>query len=541
MSDNESKNLKQEIDFLELTNKSLHKTLDEFAAFQEMLKGVAGEKTFDGILPRFVDIVKKYFPVKGFLFFQFKGDVMESVASENMTENVLSDVYGINMSILEWIIREKRISNVPPAAEDNGTALLIVPFFTSVRPYGIMTAVIESKVDEDLTLQISENLKLAASQASIAMENVMLYKDIAEQNLRLGDLKNFMYNILESFVNGVMTLDNEKRLTHINRNAYIMFGISEEEVIGKKYDECFPEQLISILDFIVKETYDKGFVLDYQVNYELIGGVTIPLGISTAILRNDTNDPIGTTIVSRDMTASQELERLRKIDKLKSDFVSTVSHELRSPLTTIKAYLDTLINRVDDNDKETRTMFLQTIEKEANRLSNLIEDMLNLSRIESGKIQLELEYIDITEIVTDVVNLCQMQSQQHTIHKEIPPKLPKVMADKDRLTQVFINIINNAIKYSPEGKNIWVRVFEEDNSLRVACKDEGMGLSEEDRYKIFEKFYRVNTQQTSNIGGTGLGLAIVKKLVEMHHGKIIVDSELNKGTTFTIVLPLKEG
>ena len=181
-------------------------------------------------------------------------------------------------------------------------------------------------------------------------------------------------------------------------------------------------------------------------------------------------ETIGTTVVSRDMTASRELDRLRTLDKLKNDFVSTVSHELRSPLTTIKAYLDTLLNRVEEDDKETRTMFLETIDREANRLSNLIEDMLDLSRIESGKIQLELEYIDITDIVKEVINLCQMQSETHKIHSEIPEKISRIMADKDRLMQILINLLNNAIKYSPNGKNIWVKMEEKESSLRISFK-----------------------------------------------------------------------
>ncbi|MBN1522185.1 MAG: PAS domain S-box protein [Candidatus Aureabacteria bacterium] len=542
MNSDEEKNLQQELDFLKSTNQDLRRSIDELTILQEMLKGISGEHTLEGIIKRFTDIIKKKLLVKGYIFFEIgESAKVKPLYSENLTEWDITEKYGISKSILEWVINEKQISNVPSIAEeDEGSSLLMIPFYTSVKNFGLISVAIETRADDALTVDVSETLKLSASQVAIALENLKLYHDIEEDTKNLSELKNFMSNILDSLVNGVITFDNEKRITHINRNAYIMFGITEVDIIGKKYEECFPEHLSSIIDFILKETNEKGFVLDYQVNYELVGGVTIPLGISTSILRDENYETIGITVVSRDMTASRELDRLRTLDKMKSDFVSTVSHELRSPLTTIKAYLDTLMHRVDENDKETRAMFLETIEKEANRLYNLIEDMLDLSRIESGKIQLELEYIDITDIVKEVVKLCKMQTEKHAIHEEMPETLPKIMADRDRLTQVFINLLNNAIKYSPQGKNIWVKVEEKEGSLRVSFKDEGFGLKEEDKYKVFEKFYRVDSQQTSDIGGTGLGLPVVKKLVEMHHGKIEVESEPEKGSNFIVILPIKE-
>ncbi|MCK5707441.1 MAG: PAS domain-containing protein [Candidatus Aureabacteria bacterium] len=542
MSTEEITKLEQELDFLQTTNTGLRRSLDELTILQEMLKGISEERTIKDIISRFFDIIKKTFTVKGYIFFEKAEDKSISpVHYEHLTEWDLTEKYGINKGILEWAINEKQISNIPAICEgEEEASLLMIPFNTANKDYGIIAIGIESGADEALTLNVSENLKLSASQAATAIENVHLYKDIEEDKANISDLKSLMLNILDSLVNGVTTIDKDKKLVHMNRNAYIMFGITEEEVVGKKYSDCFPEQLVSVIDFILKETYEKGFVLDYQVNYELIGGVNIPIGMSTNVLRDDDLKIIGVTILSRDMTASQELDRLRKLDKLKSDFVSTVSHELRSPLTTIKAYLDTLINRVDEDDKETRNMFIKTIETEANRLSRLIEEMLDLSRIESGKIQLELKYIDLTEVVENTVNLCKVQSETHTIHSDIPSDLPKVMADTDRLTQVFINLLNNSIKYSPEGKNIWVKLYEQENSLRISFKDEGLGLKSEDKYKVFEKFYRVDSQKTSDIGGTGLGLPVVKKLVEMHHGKIIVESEIDKGSEFIVVLPIKE-
>ena len=542
MGEKEVKNFEEEIEFLQTTNRDLRQSLDELTILQDMLKGLSGEKSLQDIIKRFYGIIEDKFTVKGYIYFDTpEPGKIEPLFSEHLTEWDITEKYGINKSILEWVINEKQISNVPAVTdEDEGSSLLMIPFLTATHSCGLISVSIETRADDALTVQVSEILKLSAAQAATAIENVRLYKDIEEEKHSISDLKNFMYNILDSLINGVITFDNEKKITHINRNAYIMFGIIEVEIVGKRYNKCFPEHLVSIMDFILKETQDKGFVLDYQVNYELVGGVTIPLGISTSMLRNDSYETIGITVVSRDMTASRELDRLRNLDKMKSDFVSTVSHELRSPLTTIKAYLDTLINRVDEDDKETRNMFLATIDKEANRLYSLIEDMLDLSRIESGKIQLELEFMDITEVVKEVISLCKMQTEKHTIHSDIPDKLPKVMADKDRLTQVFINLLNNAIKYSPEGKNIWVKMEGKDNSLRISFRDEGMGLKEEDKYKVFEKFYRVDSQQTSNIGGTGLGLPVVKKLVDMHHGKIEVETEVGKGSEFIVLLPVKE-
>lgn len=540
---NSVEELEKEIEFLKRTNKGLRRSLEEIALLQYMFKSISQAKSFNLIITQFISIIKANWKYGGFVYFRLLPEDLSfaSYQEEATTPEYIRQHFDINQSILTWILNEKQISILPPNTEDlaDKSSLLLIPFYTAKKLLGVIGILLEVNADEVLTVQTLDILNMAAGYASTSMENSLLYEDLRNQNQNLETMRAFTGNILESLVNGIVTFNMGGNITHINHNALVMFGIQDTDPIGKHFLDVLPNSLAEMVHLLFEQTKRDGFVMDYQLEYELSGGVTIPYGVSTSLLRDEENNLLGMTLIARDMTASRELDRLRSLDKLKSDFVSTVSHELRSPLATIRAYIDTLINRVDPGDSETRSMFLKTIEEEADRLSTLVENMLNIAAIESGKIQLELQHMPIYEIVENVGKLCQVQSQKHSIHLDLKPDLPKINLDKDRMTQVMYNIVNNAIKYSPDGGDIDIRVYEQASAIRVDVQDHGMGMKPENMKNLFQKFYRIESMQTSNIGGTGLGLAITKKLVELHGGKVEVASEYGKGSTFSIILPIK--
>jgi len=537
-----NKEFEQEIEFLKRTNKGLRHSLEEMSLFQHMAKAISAAKDEISIINEFISIIKTYWDCKGFVCYNLDFKTLDFVSSysDAIDSDFIYNNFDVNPSIFTWILNEKQISTLPAhSADKSNLSLLLIPLSTVTKLLGVLSIVIEHDADELLNMQTLEILNLAAGYVSTSMENSILYEDICNKNIHLEHMRAFTSDILESLNNGIITFNMEREITHINQNAVAMFGITEVDPVNQSYLDVLPPAIAELTHLLFEQTVKDGFVIDYQIDFELSEEIILPYGVSTSLLRDESNKLLGMTLVARDMTASKELERLRSLDRLKDDFVSTVSHELRSPLATMKAYIDTLMNRVEADDIETRDMFLKTIETEANRLAVLVENMLDIASIESGKISLELQHMHVNEIVESVAKLCQVQTTKHKITIEIADNLPKINLDKDRMTQVMHNIVNNAIKYSPDGGDIIIKVKEMQSAIYISVEDNGLGIKEDDLKQLFNKFFRVDSMKTSNIGGTGLGLAIVKKLVELHGGKINITSEYEKGSIFTVILPVQ--
>ena len=235
----------------------------------------------------------------------------------------------------------------------------------------------------------------------------------------------------------------------------------------------------------------------------------------------------------------RKLQDLEKVSQLKSEYVSHVSHELRTPLTSIKAYMETLKHHIDDPAFTERKSFVGIVSNETERLIRIVNDILDVSNIEFGHRSVQLARFDIEEVISAVVSVLQPTLKEKKIKLEtiVPEALPNVDADKDLITQVFVNLINNAIKYSPEGTTIRVRVEEKAVDLCISIEDEGIGIPASQVEKIFDKYFRVKSEQSRYFDGVGLGLAIVKNIIEQHNGTVSVASEENVGSTFSFTIP----
>ncbi|KIQ94247.1 Aerobic respiration control sensor protein ArcB [Anoxybacillus thermarum] len=238
----------------------------------------------------------------------------------------------------------------------------------------------------------------------------------------------------------------------------------------------------------------------------------------------------GTVFVHRDITKEFE------VDQMKSEFVSTVSHELRTPLSSVLGFTELMLTK--ELKPERQKKYLTTIYQEAKRLTALINDFLDVQRMESGKQTYDKKYEDLVSIIENVIETQKVNTTIHQFRLQKETDKTTVLGDRDKLAQVFTNLISNAIKYSPDGGNITVRIYERGNRLCVDVQDEGLGIPEEALPHLFTKFYRVDNSDRRRIGGTGLGLAIVKEIVKAHEGEVAVTSELKKGSTFTISFPL---
>lgn len=235
----------------------------------------------------------------------------------------------------------------------------------------------------------------------------------------------------------------------------------------------------------------------------------------------------------RDVTKAKEVEQLQ------NDFVSIVSHELRGPLTAIKGFIQTLILKGDQLPLDMRRDFLSTINEQADRLNQLVEDLLNVSRIQSRRLHMTMTDVDIEALCRKLLNQFGAKWGEREIIIEAEPNFPLVRADDKKLDEILVNLIDNAVKYSPEGGVVKVGMVPKEDSVEVSVEDSGIGIPPDEAARLFEKFHRIATPETRDIGGTGLGLYIVKNLVEAHGGRIIVTSAEGVGSTFSFTLPIK--
>jgi len=337
--------------------------------------------------------------------------------------------------------------------------------------------------------------------------------------------KNKVETILLYMTDGVMAFDFEGKVIHINPAARRMLNIDQVDHI--RFNSFFKELNVDIsleslmyleqwktvektLDF--NDTHVKAYFAAFNVEKDKFGGVIVVL---------------------QDVTEQQKLDNARR------EFVANVSHELRTPLTTIKSYAETLLQGALE-DRETLEHFLHVINSESDRMTRLVKDLLTLSKLDHGKTALNKSKFLLKQLIEEVIDKLDISVKNygHTLTFTATTDIPEIYADKDRIEQVLINILSNAIKYTPEGGKISVYSGKLYNDVYIKIVDNGIGIPKEDLPRLFERFYRVDKARSRERGGTGLGLAIAKEIITAHEGTISIESEQGKGTEVTIKLPI---
>ena len=375
------------------------------------------------------------------------------------------------------------------------------------------------------------------------MADVIALRESAqrEQNGVLATLNHRFESVLNAANDGIAMLDRKGHFVLINRRFGELLGGRPEALLHHTVGEAPPlllERLARLSSRLAAML--PGDVQDERgVAEEIIaldGTDQRFLQFYTAPVQGeDGQETIGRILVLRDVT------RERELDKMKTDFISVVSHELRTPLTSIKGYTDLLLSGATGEVSELQAEFLGIIQSSTTRLSNLINDILDISRIESGSIQIKHEPIDYRRIVSDTLRLMKAAADEKQISMDasLPESIPPVRGDTDKVTQVLANLVSNAIKYTPLGG--WVKVSLEvtgETSVTTCVADSGIGVADEDQPKLFQKFFRADNTSTREAGGTGLGLVIAKTIIELLGGAIWVESEPGRGSRFSFTLPL---
>lgn len=333
--------------------------------------------------------------------------------------------------------------------------------------------------------------------------------------------------LFNSMVEGVALLDVAGRIQLVNQSLERQFELTVD-VRGRTLIQAFHRpELEHLLERLAKERNVVSFELEVPVRPPR------RFEVNAATVLDRDNRPQGTILVFHDLTRIRQLEHTRR------EFVANVSHELRTPLSLIKGYVETLLDGAKD-DPELTSKFLKTIERHSNRLTNLIEDLLTISRLESGQITLQLQPIPLRPFVDHLLADLQKRASERgvAIENQIPAEL-NGRADPDRLEQVLVNLLDNAIKYGKPNGRITVQGRATEEHVELCVADDGPGIPAEATDRIFERFYRVDRARSRETGGTGLGLAIVKHIVQSHGGKVWVESQPGNGARFFLTLPAK--
>ncbi len=348
-----------------------------------------------------------------------------------------------------------------------------------------------------------------------------------QQQVTLAHAEAQQLALFNSMVEGVLLLDGEERVRLVNQALEHLFGLTGD-LRGRTLMEAL--RLHELLE-LVSRVRAVGQVLGFEL--ELPGLDSRRLQVNATALLDRGGKQRGMILVFHDLT------RLKQLENTRQEFVANVSHELRTPLSMIKGYVETLINGAKD-DPNVATRFLQTIEKHADRLTYLIEDLLTISRLESGQVVMNLQKVELRSVAGDVINDLQSRARnkQVVLENQIADEIA-VRADADRIQQVLFNLVDNAIKYGRLEGQVWLNArFAGEQFVEVSVRDNGPGIPPDSLDRVFERFYRVDKARSREQGGTGLGLSIVKHIIQSHGGEVWVESQVGQGTTFFFTLPL---
>ncbi|MBI5602311.1 MAG: response regulator [Deltaproteobacteria bacterium] len=362
-----------------------------------------------------------------------------------------------------------------------------------------------------------------------AIEYTRALWDIADTRSRLRTMVNHISD-------GVMCTNHQNKVALANPAFLRMIGCQASSMIGRGVEE-----FINIPR--IREMISQSLNMPESEFSELTEEITLNgqnrpeelvLSIRCAPFRARNGRNLGVITVLHDITA------LKRMDRMKSQFVSTVSHEIQSPMNSVMMQIQVILDGLAGDLTEKQRSILTRASQKINNLARMASELLDLARIESGLISLEREPVDMSAIIRDQVafHLPKAESESIRLEIDVPEMLPPILANRRNMEEVLSNLITNAIKYSPDGGQVLVSAFAENDSLCIRVKDRGLGISPEDLKLIFKQFYRIKNEKTRYINGTGLGLAIVKSILESHQGRIKVESQPGEGSTFIVFLPV---
>jgi len=420
--------------------------------------------------------------------------------------------------------------HVPPTTTDQvQDPIIALPLQIAGKMIGLI-CVLRPHLAESFGISDQRILSAFADQVAISLQNARLASQLAQE-------RHKVESILENSVDGIMTIDPRRRILSFNASMERLTGWKKEEAIGSY---CF--KILKLRDSQrtnlcqtrcpIAKGIDGFSSLDGIITIKDGQKVDVGMNYSTA---HSPSGSLLTTVVN-----IRDISRLRQVEDMRSALLATVSHELQTPISIIKAYASTLARTDAEWSQQTVMDKLQAIEEESDRLSELVTKILYTSQLETGSLVLNRLVLDLPKEVHKVAKRLGEQTEIHRVEVDFPPEFPPILADPERIVEVLTNLVENAIKFSPQGGAIIIKGKTSGNEVLVTVVDEGIGIPLRDQNRVFDRFYRVEASSARPARGTGLGLYICKSLVEAHGGRIWVESEPGKGSLFTFSLPIGE-
>lgn len=432
------------------------------------------------------------------------------------------------------------------AAGQDHRSSIVVPMLVGEDVIGVL--MVFQRIENFFSSEMLSLVKAIAGQVAVAINNAHLYELIRDQAERLGVMlrkeqedASRSQAILEAVADGVLVTGSDNRITFVNTSTQRIIGVDQTRLLGSPLDVfggLFGKAASTWMETIRQWSLDPASHMagdTYAEQLELENGRIALVHLAPVILLNDF---LGTVSIFRDITHEVE------VDRLKSEFVATVSHELRTPMTAIKGYVDILMMGAAGALNENQAHFLNVVRSNIDRLNTLVSDLLDISRIEAGRVTLNPQAVDLHEIaedvVADVLRRSQNEEKPIALSLDAPKKLPAIIGDSERIRQILDSLVDNAYNYTPNNGTIRVNIHQENGEVQVDVQDNGIGIASEDQGRIFERFFRGEHPLVLATPGTGLGLPIVRQLVEMHKGRIWMTSSgvPGEGSIFSFTLPI---
>jgi two-component system phosphate regulon sensor histidine kinase PhoR len=367
-----------------------------------------------------------------------------------------------------------------------------------------------------------------ARRIGLAMEQLTDRRRELEERVREGELS--VQAVFGAMLDGLVVVDDLRRVRLMNDEFRRIFGV-DQGVSGGTLLEMIRH---ASLDRLVMEAIRSRTAQRESVQLSRGAGEGREMEVSAVPLAENSAQMEGAVILFRDVT------QLRRVEEMRREFVANVSHELRTPLSIFRGYLETLLDDPHQPPGELLRI-LEIMERHSDRLNALVEDVLSLARLETPEAELSLSEVDLPELLHSIMRDWEkrFEARQLKSHLNFPGNLPLLEADESRLQEIIYNLLDNAVKYSQPGGTVFLRAEIDGGRVRISVADQGVGIPEADLPRIFERFYRADKARSRELGGTGLGLSIVKHIVQLHGGSVEASSELGKGTTISVLLPIR--
>ncbi len=522
----------KELEELRDANRDLRHSFDQLSALQGLSSKIIVSKSYKDIIDSVFEVIPQIINCFSCQIFLFQDEKFKKIGEAQYNPKI--KVAAVDEELMYWSCRRGNVSVHPGEKEDTGTAIAPLTHGDEVMGAIVLDLGEYYAAYSEVT---GLSLHTIANHTSLAISNYQFHTQLEDKARVLHDTKEYVDRVIASIAHSIISFDPDGKIKVFNRKAEEFFEIRSKLVQGQVFSIVLPDFLASVfsqmLASIQAHSIPEPVEVSFKTHYNQEKNTLItasPLNISGA------SKP-GMVCVCQDLALSKEVERLKELDKMKDDFISMVSHELKTPLASILAYSETLLEGLAET-KEEEKEYYQVIFDEGNRLGQLVNDILDLSKIESGKMTFNFTPFAPQDLVERGVisakKLSEKKKQKLVV--EVEENLPMVIGDYERLTQVILNLVSNAVKFTPNEGTIyigamWIKKSTNQDLVRFIVEDNGIGINPEDHPKVFDKFTQIEDVMNHS-EGTGLGMPISREIVRAHESDLLLESQLGKGARF---------